>query len=110
MLFDPNSLTVKKAIAKLDGLTDEELSAVYDAELEGKGRKSLLDAVTSARDDIREVSSILAEAPVAAEPAAEQPVAAEPAAEIDEPTFRLLSQNERRDWKMVSAGRYIRVG
>lgn len=110
MLFDPSSLTVKKAIAKLDGLTDEELSAVYDAELEGKGRKSLLDAVTSARDDIREVSSILAEAPVAAEPAAEQPVAAEPAAEIDEPTFRLLSQNERRDWKMVSAGRYIRVG
>tara|TARA_Y100001973_G_scaffold16190_1_gene23514 strand:- start:1074 stop:1406 length:333 start_codon:yes stop_codon:yes gene_type:complete len=110
MLFDPNSLTVKKAIAKLDGLTDEELSAVYDAELEGKGRKSLLDAVTSARDDIREVSSILAEAPVAAEPAAEQPVAAEPAAEIDEPTFRLLSQNERRDWKMVSAGRYVRVG
>ena len=110
MSFDPSSLTVKKAIAKLDGLTDEELSSVYDAELEGKGRKSLLDAITSARDDIREVSSMLAEAPVAVEPVAEQPVDEEPVAEIDEPAFRLLSQNERRDWKMVSAGRYVKVG
>ena len=56
MSFDPNGLTVKKAIAKLAGMSDEDLSAVYDTELEGKGRKSLLDAITSARDDIREAA------------------------------------------------------
>ena len=54
MSLDPSNLTVKKAIAKLAGLSDEELDALYDAELDGKGRKSLLDAITSARDDIRE--------------------------------------------------------
>ncbi len=47
-------LTVKAAIKELPGLSDEELDALYDAELDGKGRTSLLDAITSARDDIRE--------------------------------------------------------
>ena len=49
-----SDLTVKAAIKELPGLSDEELDALYDAELEGKGRKSLLNAITSARDDIRE--------------------------------------------------------
>ena len=49
-----SDLTVKDAIKELPGLSDEELDALYDAELDGKGRKSLLDAITSARDDIRE--------------------------------------------------------
>ena len=67
MSFNPSGLTVKKAIAKLAGMLDEDLSAVYDAELEGKGRKSLLDAITSARDDIRE-AVVEEEVVVAAEP------------------------------------------
>ena len=54
MSFDPGALTAKAAIKELPGLSDEELDALYDAELEGKGRKSLLNAITSARDDIRE--------------------------------------------------------
>ena len=49
-----SDLTVKDAIKELPGLSDEELDALNDAELDGKGRKSLLDAITSARDDIRE--------------------------------------------------------
>ena len=49
-----SALTVKAAIKELPGLSDEELDALYDAELDGKGRTSLLDAITSARDDIRE--------------------------------------------------------
>ena len=49
-----SDLTVKAAIKELPGLSDEELDALYDAELAGKGRTSLLDAITSARDDIRE--------------------------------------------------------
>ena len=51
-----SDLTVKAAIKELPGLSDEELDALYDAELDGKGRKSLLDAITSARDDIREAA------------------------------------------------------
>jgi len=54
MSFDPMDLTVREATARLPGLSDEELSAVYDAELEGKGRKTLLDEVTAARDSMRE--------------------------------------------------------
>ena len=42
-----SDLTVKAAIKELPGLSDEELDALYDAELDGKGRKSLLDAITS---------------------------------------------------------------
>ena len=49
-----SDLTVKAGIKELQGLSDEELDALYDAELDGKGRTSLLDAITSARDDIRE--------------------------------------------------------
>ena len=49
-----SDLTVKAAIKELPGLSDEELDALYDAELDGKGRTSLLDAIPSARDDIRE--------------------------------------------------------
>jgi hypothetical protein len=102
MSFNPSGLTVKKAIAKLAGMSDEDLSAVYDAELEGKGRKSLLDAITSARDDIREdvVEEVVVEEP-AAEPASE---------EIDQYTFEMLSQSDRLSWKWVAFNRYVRVG
>lgn len=54
MSFDPGELTVKDATKALDGLSDEELEAVYNAELAGKGRVSLLNAVTSKRDGLRE--------------------------------------------------------
>ena len=60
-----SDLTVKAAIKELPGLSDEELDALYDAELDGKGRKSLLDAITSARDDIRAAA---ASAPAAGRP------------------------------------------
>ncbi len=53
-MFDPGDLTVKEAVKKLAGLSDEGLSGVYDAELDGKGRKSLLDEITAKRDALRE--------------------------------------------------------
>lgn len=108
MSFDPSSLTVKKAIAKLDGLTDEELSAVYDAELDGKGRKSLLDAITSARDDIREVSSMLGDEPVAEEEVVEEPVAE--IEWIDEAAFMKLHYTSRKLWVRVGPNRYEKRG
>ena len=72
-----SELTVKAAIKELPGLSDEELDALYDAELDGKGRKSLLDAITSARDDIREEA---APAPVEVAPPA--PAAKKPRAGV----------------------------
>ena len=53
-MFDPGDLTVKEATKRLDGLGDDALSAVYDVELAGRGRVSLLNAVTSKRDELRE--------------------------------------------------------
>ena len=54
MSFDPSALTVKEAVKQLQGLSDDALSEVYDAELNGKGRTSLLGEVTSLRDALRE--------------------------------------------------------
>jgi len=54
MSFDPSALTVKEAVKQLAGLSDDALSEVYDAELDGKGRTSLLGEVTSLRDALRE--------------------------------------------------------
>jgi len=79
MSFDPGELTVKDATKALDGLSDEELEAVYDAELAGKGRVSLLNAVTSKRDDLRE------------EPVAE----ASPPAAVAEATYELIHRPAR---------------
>ena len=79
-----SDLTVKAAIKELPGLSDEELDALYDAELDGKGRKSLLDAITSARDDIREDAEpapvvTASPAPAAAKPAPAQELIHRPA-------------------------------
>jgi hypothetical protein len=63
MSFDPSSMTVKEAKAALAGLSDDELSGVYEAEREGKGRSSLLDEITAKRDDLREVAPAPAPAP-----------------------------------------------
>ena len=54
MSFDPSAVTVKEAVKQLSGLSDSELSEVYDAEMDGKGRKSLLDEITAKRDALRE--------------------------------------------------------
>ena len=54
MSFDPSALTVKEAVKQLQGLSDDALSEVYDAELDGKGRTSLLGEITSLRDALRE--------------------------------------------------------
>ena len=102
MSFNPSGLTVKKAIAKLAGMLDEDLSAVYDAELEGKGRKSLLDAITSARDDIREV--VVEEEPVAE-------VEEEPVVEfVTLERFARMSFPERKQWICVSPDRFEKRG
>jgi len=53
MSFDPSAVTVKEAVKQLSGLSDSELSEVYAAELDGKGRKSLLDEITAKRDALR---------------------------------------------------------
>lgn len=57
MSFDPGEMTVKDAVKEIAGLSDSDLSAIYDAELDGKGRKSLLDKITAMRDDLREASA-----------------------------------------------------
>ena len=98
MPFDPSELTVKKATKKLVGLPDDELSFLYDAELEGKGRKSLLDAITAARDEIREAAP------------APKPAPAKVVEEIDEDTFQRLEWRDRRSWKCVAPGRFTKVG
>ena len=54
MSFDPSALTVKEAVKQLQGLSDDALSEVYDAELDGKGRTSLLGEITAKRDALRE--------------------------------------------------------
>ena len=110
--MDPSNLTVKKAIAKLAGLSDEELDALYDAELDGKGRKSLLDAITSARDDIREEAAE-EEAPEEEAPApapAPKPEPAKAVEEIGADTFMRLSQHDRKKWKCVAPDRFVKVG
>jgi hypothetical protein len=108
MSFDPSDLTVKKATEKLAGLSDEELDALYDAELDGKGRKSLLDAITSARDDIREEAAVEEEAPSPAPAPSAAPAKA--VEEIDAAAFLDLSQQDRLCWKCVSADRFVKVG
>ena len=108
MSFDPSDLTVKKATEKLVGLPDDELSFLYDAELEGKGRKSLLDAITSARDDIREEDAEEEEAPAPAP--APKPEPAKAVEEIGSATFMRLSQHARKGWKCVSPDRFVKVG
>ena len=100
MSFDPSTLTVKKATEKLDGLSDDDLAAVYDSELDGKGRKSLLDAITGVRDDMRE------DAPV--EEVIEEVAAAPREIGIDE--IRSMQPRERRKWRSVSYGRFVEIG
>ena len=53
-MFDPGELTVKEAVKQLAGLSDDQLAEVYDVELDGKGRTSLLGEITSLRDALRE--------------------------------------------------------
>tara|TARA_R100000306_G_C4288328_1_gene98714 strand:+ start:177 stop:503 length:327 start_codon:yes stop_codon:yes gene_type:complete len=108
MSFDPSDLTVKKVIEKMHGLSDEELDALYDDELEGKGRTSLLDAITSARDDIREEDAEEEEAPAPAP--APKPEPAKAVEEIGSDTFMRLSQYDRKNWKCVAPDRFVKVG
>mgnify|MGYP003650138115 CR=1 FL=1 len=65
-MFDPGELMVKEAVKQLAGLSDDQLAEVYDVELDGKGRTSLLGKITSLRDALREDA---APAAVAAAPA-----------------------------------------
>jgi len=58
---DIKKMTAKAIIKELPGLSDEELDALYDDELDGKGRKSLLNAITARRDELREANPPSAE-------------------------------------------------
>jgi hypothetical protein len=102
MPFDPSDLTVKKVIEKMHGLSDEELDALYDDELEGKGRKSLLDAITAARDDIREDAEEEAPAPA--------PAPAKSIEEIGTVAFMRLDWHGRKGWKHVAPNRFVKLG
>lgn len=92
MSLDPGTLTVRAAVKELAGLSDEELLAAYDAELDGRGRKSLLDEITAKRDELRE------EAVVAEEPAV--------VAEVVAPSVRYIDRPARRG---LGAARYILI-
>ena len=72
--FDPSSMNTKDAIKAADGLSDAELDAVYEAELDGKARKSILDKLTAMREDLRAAEAAPEETPVAIE-APEAPAA-----------------------------------
>ena len=54
MSFEPSDFSVKEAAKKLPGLDDGELAGLYEVELAGRNRVSLLRAITSARDELRE--------------------------------------------------------
>jgi hypothetical protein len=116
MPFDPSDLTVKKATEKLPDLSDEELDSLYDAELEGKGRKSMLDAITAARDDIREATPAeliheLAHVPAPAPSAAPKPAPAKaPAEGISEDAFMRLTWHQRQHWTCAGSQRYVKLG
>ena len=55
--FDPADKSVKDALKASSNLSDEELDAVYEAELDGKARKSLLDGITQLREDLHAPAS-----------------------------------------------------
>jgi hypothetical protein len=89
--FDPSTLSVKKASAKLSSLSIEELEALRDAELAGKNRITLITAIDGElSDDIEEAAEQAEEE--AAEPAA--PAAAAPASQ---PRRGRLSRSQMRD-------------
>ena len=101
MPFDPSKLTVKKATAKLPGLSMDELKALYEVELSGKHRSSLLAEIGIAQDAILED-----------EPVVEEPVVAPelPAAEIGIEDFMRMHYTERRKWRSIGCNRFVAVG
>lgn len=106
MPFDPSKLTVKKATAKLPGLSMDELKALYEVELSGKHRSSLLAEIGIAQD------AILEDEPVVEAPVVEEPVVAPelPAAEIGIEAFMRMHYTERRKWRSVGCNRFVAVG
>jgi hypothetical protein len=83
--FDPNDLNAKNAIKALPGLTDEELDAVYEAELDGKARATVLHAITDSREGLVREEEAEEEAEEIREEAAEAPAAAPAAAPKEKP-------------------------
>ena len=74
MSFDPTDLSVKDALANAADLSDDELDTIYETELDGKARKTLLDGLTELREALRESTALVAHE--AAEEAAETPAPA----------------------------------
>ncbi len=68
MSFDPTDLSVKAALEAAADLSDDELDAIYETELDGKARKTLLDGLTDLRESLRESTALAAPAE-ASEPA-----------------------------------------
>ncbi len=81
MSFDPTDLSVKNALEAVADFSDDELDEVYEIELDGKARKTLLDGLTELRESLREAASAASAAVVVAdpEPAAASEQAATPA-------------------------------
>tara|TARA_R110000751_G_scaffold74611_3_gene150641 strand:- start:1639 stop:1947 length:309 start_codon:yes stop_codon:yes gene_type:complete len=102
MPFDPSKLTVKKATAKLSGLSMDELKALYEAELIGKHRSSLLSSIGIAQDALLEAAPVVEEAAVV--------VPEPPVAEIGSESFMRMHYTERRKWRSVGGGRFVAVG
>ncbi len=71
--FDPAELSVKDALKASSALSDDELDALYESELDGKTRKGLLDGLTQLREDLRAAAVAVVEAPAAPAVAEEAP-------------------------------------
>lgn len=100
--FDPSEFSVKVASSKLKDLGNDDLKAIYDAELAGKHRSSLMSAISSAMDLNLEAAEEAAPAPAPApEPAAKR---------IDHSGFMRLTWHERKKWCAVGGGKYEQVG
>jgi hypothetical protein len=74
MSIDLKKMTAKQVVAELGGLSDEELEAIYSDELEGKGRRTILNAVSAARDNLREEAEVAPVATDSPEPKKEKPM------------------------------------
>ena len=101
--FDPSDFSVKAAIPKLSGLDNGQLKALYDAELAGKHRTSLMSAISSALDSNLEAEEAAPKAPAA-------PSAPDEVVHIDHTAFMRLNRLARRKWQAVGGGKYKLVG
>ena len=103
--FDPSEYSVRAATPKLTGLNNEELKALYDAELGGKHRTSLLSAISSALDsNLEEQEAVTEKVTVAPAPAKSNDT------HINHSSFVKLPWHARKKWASVGGGKYKLIG